>query len=313
MKRYFSLIILIAIGGTALSQNRQDIAGFSQFNQYFNPALTGNDGTSVKSFYRDQMTSFEDAPKTLFLSGEANISDLTGKKSNNVAHGVGLAVLHDAFGALRDNRVNLSYSAGIKISSKMQLKAGAAFTYNNVKLDTDVLSLSEADDASYLSLLNGNNTINKYGVNIGVAISSDDFYAGYSLNDAVKSGDNNRPYYNDVYAVQHALQIGYRRAFSDDLGFVVNGIFRYDTHQKGIGEGQLKAVFLNTFWVGAGYRQDIAYTFNTGVRLKQFRVSYSRELNANKVSGAYRGGNELILSYNFTPLFGMAKKALDIW
>lgn len=313
MKIYLSLIMLMVLGGTVLSQNKQDIAGFSQFNQYFNPALTGNDGTSVKSFYRDQMTSFEDAPKTLFLSGEANISDLIGKKSNGVAHGVGLAVLHDAFGAIRDNRVNLSYSAGIKISSTMQLKAGVAFTYNNVKLDSDALYLDQEGDASYLALINGSNAINKYGVNIGVAISSEDFYAGYSLNDAVKSGDNNQPYYNDIYAVQHVVQAGYRRALSDDLGLAVNGIFRYDTHQKGIGEGQLKAIFLNTFWVGAGYRQDIAYTFNTGVRFKQFRVGYSRELNANKISGAYRGGNELILSYNFTPVFGMAKKALDIW
>ena len=313
MKKYLSLMMLIAVGSTALGQNRQYVAGFSQFKQYFNPALTGQDGTSLKGFHRDQMTAFDHAPKTLFLSGEANLSELTGKSSERLQHGLGLAVLHDAFGAVKDNSINLSYSAALKISTNLNLRAGLAATYNNVKIDGQELLLAEQNDAAYLALLDGNNTVNKYGVNIGVALSSDDFYVGYSLNDAVKSGNGNQFYYNDVYVIQHAVQAGYRRALSNDFGLVVNGIYRYDKQHSAVAEGHLKAVFLNTFWVGAGYRQNIAYTFNTGFKIKQFRVDYSRELTANKINGAYKGGNELILSYNFTSLFGKTKKALDIW
>jgi type IX secretion system PorP/SprF family membrane protein len=314
MKRYIILFILTVIASFgSFGQNRQDIAGFSQFKQYFNPALTGQEGSSIKNFYRDQMVAFDNSPKTLFLSGEANLSDLIGKNNNGVQHGFGLAILHDAFGATKDNRVNLSYSATIKIAENLNLRAGVAATYNSLKIDHNELILGEEGDAAYLALLNGNNTLNKFGANIGVALSSDDFYVGYSLNDAVKSGDGIKTYFNDVYVMQHSAQAGYRRALSDNFGLSVNGIFRYDENQKGIAEGQLKAIFMNMLWIGGGYRQDIAYTVNTGIRFKQFKVGYSRELTSSKIGGMFRGGNELVLSYNFTPAFGTSKKMLTIW
>lgn len=312
MKKYSIIILLFSVTGV-FAQNRQDVANFSQFQQYFNPALTGYTGTSIKNFYRDQYTSFEDAPRTLFLSGEASLSDITKSKAEGLQHSFGLAVLHDTYGALTDNRVNTSYSAGIQISSLFRLRAGVAATYNNTKIDNEKLILNEGGDPAYNSLLNGNNSVNKYGVNLGVAVTSDDFYAGYSFSDLAKGGDDDNPYFDDVYVVQHAVQAGYRRAITESFGLVINGIYRYDENLKNAAEAQLKSVFFNTFWIGAGYRNDVAYTMNTGVRFKQFKLNYSRELSTGKIGTIYRGGNEITLSYNFTPVFKGAGKVLSIW
>lgn len=313
MKRYSIIILLILFVSSAHAQNRQDVANFSQFQQYFNPALTGFGGTSIKNFYRDQYTTFEDAPRTLFLSGEANLSGLTQTDAQGLQHSFGIAVLHDSYGAMKDNRVNLSYAAGVKIAEKFRLKAGVAAVYNNTKFDINELSISDPSDDAYLSLMNGNSSINKFGVNLGVAVTSDDLYAGYSISDLAKTGDSDNPYFNDVYVIQHTVQAGYRRAITNNFGLVLNGIFRYDGNLKEATEVQLKTVFMNMFWIGGGYRNDIAYTFNTGVRLKQFKINYSRELSSNKVNNVYRGGNEITLSYNFSPAFSNAAKALSIW
>jgi type IX secretion system PorP/SprF family membrane protein len=294
------------------AQNRQDVANFSQFKQLFNPALTGLEGTSIKNFYRDQWTSFEDAPRTLFLSGEANLQDLTKSKGDGLQHSFGISLLHDTYGALTNNNLNLSYGAGIKIADKLRLRAGIAVTYNNTKFDNASLIVADPTDPAYTSLSNNNN-VKKYGVNIGVAVTSDDYYFGYSASDLVKGGDSDVAYFNDVYVLQHTVQAGYRRALSSNIGLVLNGIYRYDENMKGTAEAQLKTVFLNSFWLGAGYRNDIAYTFNTGVRFKQFKIGYSRELSSNKIANTYRGGNEITLSYNFTPVFSGAGKTLSIW
>ncbi|MFT4092731.1 MAG: PorP/SprF family type IX secretion system membrane protein [Niabella sp.] len=312
MKRYFILTMLMAAACNVQAQNRQHIAGFSQFRQYLNPALTGYAGTAVQGFYRDQMNDFDDASKTVFFSGEAKLPDLTGKPAGNIAHSFGLAVQYEGFGASRDIGANLSYSAAVKIAPGLQLSAGVAATYNNVQTETSDITVADESDPAYLALLN-DNVLNKYGANIGVALTAKDFYAGYALCDAFKHGSGNASYYNSRYIIQHAAQAGYRYAFSNAFGLVANAVYRYDAHQKGVAEGQLKTVFRNTFWAGAGYRQDIAYTFNAGIRIKQLKLEYYRELYTHQTDGLHRGGNEAVLSYNFTPVFKKAKKALDIW
>lgn len=294
-------------------QNRQDISNFSQFNQYYNPALTGFDGTSIKNYLRDSWATFDDAPKTLFLSGELNLSDVIKTTSGSLQHGFGLAVLHETFGAFVDNKVNLSYSSTIKISEGVNLRAGVAATYNNIKINDQKLVMDQQGDAAYLALLNGNNSLNKFAVNLGVAVSSDKYYAGYSISDLAKTGDVDQPNLRDAYVMNHIAIAGYRHAINDNFGLVVSGLFQYNEMTKERAEGQVKGVFLNTFWVGAGYRNDIAYTFNTGARFKQFKLNYSRDLTAGKAGGSFRGGNEITLAYNFTPLLSGPNKSLTIW
>ncbi|OAQ40337.1 hypothetical protein A5893_05130 [Pedobacter psychrophilus] len=292
----------------SFAQSRQDIANFSQYQQYFNPSLTGSNGTVVKNFYRDQWTSFEDSPRTLFLSGEYNLND---EKTEGTNHAFGAAILYDTYGALTTNYVNLSYGAGIKISEKLMFRAGVAATYNNTKFDQSKLILGDPNDPAYSSIMNAQG-LNKYGLNLGVAVTSDDFYVGYSLADLVKGGDSENIYFKDNYVLQHTFNAGYRMPFSGNIGLIANGIYRYDNNLKGTAEVQLKSVFLNTFWVGAGYRNDVAYTVNAGLRLKQFVLGYNREISSGKVGNSYRGGNEINLAYYISPKFGNSKK-LNFW
>jgi type IX secretion system PorP/SprF family membrane protein len=212
-----------------------------------------------------------------------------------------------------DNRINLSYASGVKIGENMTLKAGVGLNYNNLKIDAGKLILSETDDQAYMSLLNGNNSVNRFGLNIGVALSSDNYYLGYGVNDIVQHFGSENEYFEEVYVLQHIAQAGYRRALGESFGVIINGMYRYDENMKGVAEGQLKGVVNNSFWIGVGYRHDLAYTVNAGLRIKQFRLGYSREMSTKKNDGVYRGGNEIALSYNFTPLFSSSKKSLTIW
>ena len=306
MKYYILTIGLLFSALLGNAQQRVHVANFSQFQQYFNPALTGNEGTILKSFYRDQFDDFAEAPKTLFVASELNLSDIIGKKSNNeiISHAIGLSLLNDRYGALTNNRYTLSYNAGYRLNKKMRLHAGAALSYTNNKFDNDDLVFDENDPAAM------NKNINKLGVNVGAALRSDNFYLGYALADIVEETLSDQVYFEDMYVIHHTAQAGYRKSLAQ-FGVILNGIFRYDERQKETLEGQLKGVYKNTVWLGAGYRNDLAYTINAGLQFKKLRVGYSHEINSNNVNGAFNGGNEITLSYNFKPVISGSK--LTIW
>lgn len=310
MKRNSIFLIMIILACNTQAQNRKYIANFSQFQQYFNPALSGYQGTTIKSYYRDQWASFDNAPKTLFLSGELNLADVT-KTTARLQHAFGLSLLHDTYGALTENRLALSYSSGVQLTGTLRLRAGIALTYDNFKIDNDKLVIDDISDPGYLALVNGDNYTNRYGINLGVALTGEDYYVAYALNDVVQKDDTGNQNIAAPYTMQHIVQAGYRREVAESIGLIINGIYRYDKNQKDVVEGQLKGVLSNTFWIGAGYRNDLAYSFNAGVRIKELQIGYTREMSSGKSNGVYRGGNEITLSYNLTPVFKGNK--LTIW
>lgn len=313
MKKYSLLVLIAILYLSSNAQNRFSIANFPQFKHYLNPALTGYDGTSVQGFYRNQITTFDKAPQTYFLSGEVKLSDIkSSSEVGKVAHSIGLAAMQDAFGSTKHTGVNLSYAANTQITSKLNLRAGIALTYDNAKTHIEDINILDPNDPAYQALKNGN-VLNKYGLNIGAALTSDNFYAGYAARDAVTSESGNIKYYSDMFILQHAVQAGYRYAFSENFGLVANGLYTYDANRKSIAEGHLKTVFMNTFWVGGGYRQNMGTILSGGVRIHQIKLGYSRELHSHKINGDRMGANEIVLSYNFTPIFEKAQKMLTIW
>lgn len=309
MKRYPTILIIILIACTVRAQNRKHLASFSQFQQYFNPALTGYQGTAVKSYYRDQWAGFDNAPKTVYVSGEVNLADISKATNNKLKHSFGLLLLHDTYGAQTENQLALSYSSGVQLTEKLNLRAGIALNYNGFKIDGGNLAIDDNSDASYTRLINGANNANLYGINVGVALTGGDYYIAYALNDAIQKESADNQNIASLPTMQHSVQAGYRREVAKSIGLIINGIYRYEKNQKGVAEVQLKGVFNNTFWIGAGYRNNLAYTFNAGVRIKQLQVGYVREISSGTGS-VHQGGNEITLSYNFSSVFG---KKLSIW
>lgn len=313
MKRYHIILIVITIAvcNSIQAQNRTHIAGFSQYQQYFNPALTGFQGTTVKSYYRDQFAGYDGAPKTTFIAAEVNLEDVV-ESAAQLKQSFGISALHDTYGALGETQLAATYNMGFRLTDELTLRSGLGFTYDMFRINPDRLVLDQENDPAYMDLMGGNNKLNRYGFNLGVAVTANDYYVGYSLNNIVKEDLSGASNTSVQYPMEHVLMAGYRWEVADAIGLVANGMYRYDNIHKGIAEVQLKGVVDNTVWLGAGYRHGLAYTFNAGVAVKQFRIGYGREISASSVSGFHRGGNEITVSYHFTPVFNKGDK-LGIW
>lgn len=324
--------LLLAVTGLfcafyADGQSRTDISQFSLFQQYYNPSLTGNYGSAVKSFYRNQWTGFEDAPKTIFVSGEMSFADLKGRgvsenrrrAGSNFNPGnsgaLGLSVLNKSFGPYGETQVFLSYGSAIRLTESLNLRWGTALTYKLNSLDGTKLNVA-GDDPKYQHLLGQNNRKSKVDLNLGIALTASDFYVAYAMQDVSKDGffSTGDAFLEDNYSRKHVVQAGYRTNLSDQVGIVVNSMLILDELQEKTIEGQVKGVYRNMFWAGAGYRNDLAYNLTAGIKLKQLLIGYAYEMPTGDASDMPNNTNEIVLSYQLSTWSGSGRgNKLSIW
>ncbi|WP_439883451.1 PorP/SprF family type IX secretion system membrane protein [Pontibacter sp. MBLB2868] len=308
MKRYIVAVALVLAAWGAQAQTRKYIAHFPLFQQYYNPALTGYEGSVAKTFYRNQWGSIEGAPRTVFASAELDLDDLRSnglqrEQGLGARHALGLSVLHDRFGPFTESQVFLSYSSRVRLSEGLSLRWGTAATYSSQSLDGSRLTVDQENDPQYRDAMGQRSRNSKLDLNLGLTFTGEDFYVGYAMQDVVKGeilsgGDE---FLQDMYTRKHVVQGGYRRAVTDELGLVAHAVYQYDARLESLVEGQLKGVYQNRLWLGAGYRHDLAFSASAGVRLNQLKVGYAYEVPTGEAGSIRLNTSEVTLTYNLFP------------
>lgn len=286
----------------------------------------------LRSVYRNQWTGFEDAPKTIMASAELDLQDI-GQNSNkpftrsqadreatdivSARHGLGLTLFHDQFGPAKETQVNVSYGAGVRLSERLSLRWGTALSYTFHRLDGNSLTVDQEGDPRFSNMLGQQNRSGRADINLGLSLTASNFYVGYAMVDVTegKLASSGSDYMNNFSARRHVAQAGYRLGLTDVLGLTVNGIYQYDENYKSTLEGQVKAVYDNLFWVGGGYRNDLAYTLAAGVRLNQLSIGYAYETPTQDAKAIDKSTNEVTLSYHLTSLKSNKRngKRLLVW
>ncbi|WP_299700402.1 type IX secretion system membrane protein PorP/SprF [uncultured Pontibacter sp.] len=318
MNRLFlTAIFLLTISGLQ-AQNRKYISNFSAYQHFYNPSLTGYEGSMLRTFYRNQWTGFEDAPKTLFFSGELDLADLDKSADRTrhyqyrdsrtgymgAQHAFGLIALQERFGPTRETQLGLNYGTGVRLSESLTLRFGTSLTYNNFRLDGNSLVVDNNGDPRYQHVLGDQNSMSKFDLNLGFALASANYYLGYAMQDITKghfmSSDDN--FMKDVYTRKHIAQAGFRTALADRFGLILNGLYQYDEQLKGAAEGQVKLVYDELLWVGGGYRNDQAFHVAAGLHYGQFRMTYAYESPIQEARSISRSTNEIGLAYTLRNL-----------
>lgn len=324
MKRILLILFIILSYTASEGQNRKHAANFSAFQQYFNPAFTGFRGSVVKAYYRNQWAGFEGAPKTFFVSAEFNLSqksrdlNTTSEETSEVKpgmqHAMGFSALHDSFGPFVENQIFVNYRSSVYLTNKLQLHAGAALALHTQTLDGSKLTADEANDPTLGKYINQTNKASRYDMNIGVALTGENFYVGYGMQnirgDFGPSEDN---FFRSNYALHHVMQAGYRAAISEELGVILNGLMRYDNKLKETLEAQLKTVMYSKAWIGFGFRKSLAYSFQTGFRVKQLQLGYAYEVPIGRAQ--FMGSiNEVLMTYDLRKIsYTKYTRKMSIW
>ncbi|MFD2202913.1 type IX secretion system membrane protein PorP/SprF [Shivajiella indica] len=282
----FLLALILNIANT-LDSSAQTRKYFSQFNQlqsYFNPALTGYEGSIVRGLVRNQWTGFEGAPQTYFLSAELDPMEMQGEKDaallGNTA--AGLNLIHDNFGPFRQTEMLLSYGARVRISRTTNLRMGVAANYSSVRLDGNNLTTEQANDPTVNAFVNQYANMQILDFNFGLALTHQNYYFAYGIQNVASGRVNRGDVFIDKKPFVNIFQTGFRQAVSSQFTVLTNFIYRMQSDLPSNFEANIRLLMMDKFWVGAGHRVSYANSYQVGFLMSNIRFGYAYEMPVSK-------------------------------
>lgn len=267
------------------------------FNQYMNnllliqPAYAGMSGyVNATAISRIQWVGFDGAPRsnTITLHGPF--------RRYNV--GLGLSILTDRFGPVRQTGFYADYSYRILIDQDQYFSFGIKGGFNRYEAMLTDLIVHDPNDPVALYDIN-----KKYMPNFGVGFiwHADNFFLGASapkiFQNKITSESGETMYKEELnfYAMG-----GYVIDLTDNVKFKPTALARWSQNTPTIVDFSANILFNDRLWVGATYRLMNSYGLlfqiyvNTSVKL-----GYAYDLTTFHPSQYNAGTHEFMLSYDF--------------
>ncbi len=296
----FFCLICTLTGGVASAQNEPNFTGCHLLPSVVNPAAAGASGlAAVTAAFRQQWVGFDDAPQSMLIAADMQVSFLKN------FHGVGVLALQDKAGAMTNINLAAAYSFHIYLDKGI-LALGVRFGAVNAKFSASDLHTapSEVQDGYHQEtdpLLNGNDdSQTAFDAGLGAFYQSDNAFISLALQHltapklALKSDAqiNVRPALN-VNAGRLLGKDVKQRSFEPRLAFMTD----FASWQL---ELSAAANFNRFFWFALGARIQDALLAQTGVRLRNgLDLSYAYDLSLSKLKRYNTGSHEIIARYSF--------------
>lgn len=325
----YCLKILLFICFIGLCTDRADAQQNIQFSQYIfntlsvNPAYAGyKEEWFVQSALRNQWVGLDGAPKTAQLSIDGILDPQTTK------HGVGAQITSDKLGPQSSTSFTLNYAFRLQLDGadtrrlSFGLGAGAAqYSLNGNKLTT-----VDGDDQAVPV---GNSSKISPDFRVGIYYTTPYWYIGLSALDLLnntKSVDDYRrsaDFSDNIIRTRHLYFVaGSLVNVAPDLRIRPSMMIREDFKGPTNADFNVMTIFADRIWLGAGYRTSLKLFKkeyqNTDVSSQaaiiavaqfyvneRFRIGYSYDYAASKLSGYQSGTHELTVGISF----GKAPKA----
>ena len=322
------VLLLCRLGASA-----QQLPQYTQytFNELLiNPAVTGVESYwDIKSGFRSQWTGLQGAPQTTYLTlsvplgktfTENDYSQMIRNTDNPIGrndalsysasadhHGVGLSLVSDKTGQIRQTHIDATYAYHLKLNDVTNFSAGASFGINSINLNTSQITLvNPLDPAIY----GGNSNQIQPEAALGVWLYSARYFIGASAQQLLPStiSFNNVSVLNQgkTYA-QYFFTAGYKLFVSDDVTALPSVVFKpFDKGPLSF-DANIKFAFKDVFWVGGSYRKDDAASASFGFNLGGYMsLGYSYDYTTSPLNNVSNGTHEIMLglflknNYNVT-------------
>jgi type IX secretion system PorP/SprF family membrane protein len=277
----------------------------AQFTQYMyntiniNPAYAGSRGVmSVFGLHRTQWVGFDGAPTTNAFSLNTPI--------NNSNIGIGLSVVSDKIGPIKDNTLSADVSYTIPTSETYKLSFGIKASANMFNLDTSLLNPANANDPN---LQNFNNEISpNFGA--GVYLHSDKLYLGVSVPNFLQDSKYND---NAVAVFQERMNFYFIGGYVFDLSQSVK--FKPAILTKAVTGSPLQVdtsanfLFFDKLMLGGAYRWSAAFSAMAGFQITDgLFIGYSYDMETTELKNYNSGSHEVFLRFE---LFSKVSKMVS--
>lgn len=291
-KSILFMALFLCIGWNASAQQDPMFTMYMHNPVAINPAYAGSRGTlNMVAMHRQQWVGLDGAPKTLTLSVNSPFIGY------NV--GIGLSLIHDEIGPVKQTGIYADYSYHLKISSGTKLAFGLKGGVN--MYDVNLLNLLGSQNDDHL-VLYGARKMFLPNFGIGSYLYSDRFYVGFSipkmLQNSLSDNKNTLTYVNREE--RHLFITG---------GFVVdlaeNIKLKPSTTIRAVTGSPVSAEFTGSLllhdrlWLGAMYR--LGDSFGGLVKFdltNQLSIGYSYDLTQSALRAYNQGTHEVFISYD---------------
>ena len=267
------------------------------FNQYMNnlltvqPAYAGMTGyLNVTAMSRIQWVGFDGAPTTNTVTIQGPF------QKYNV--GLGLSLINDKFGPVRQNGVYADYAYRILLNDDQYISFGIKGGFNRYEALLSELYTHDPNDPVSIQDIN-----QKYLPNVGVGFlwHSDIFFIGFSVPKFFKnqiSSDNGVSLYQEE--VNYYGMGGIVLDITDAVKFKPTFLYRWSERTPGMMDLTANFLFFDRVWAGATYRIKNSYglLFQAFIN-KQLKIGYAYDLTTFHPTQANAGTHEFMLSYDF--------------
>lgn len=297
--RIFIVLLVAGISGPLKAQTRKYFGQFNQLQSYFNPALTGYEGSVVKGLVRNQWTGFDNAPQTYFLSAELDPMELNSVNDASLLGNtaVGLHVLQDNFGPFRQNELLLTYGARVRITRTTNLRLGVAANYNHVRLDGNNLTTEQVNDPTVNAFMNQFATMQIMDFNAGLAFTHENYYIGYGLQNIARGRVNRGDAFIDERPFVSVFNTGFKQSLNANFTVLTNLMYRVQNDLPYNLDVNVKVMALDQFWLGIGHRVNYANSYQIGFLMSNIKFGYALELPVSRSYLIPNPTHEFMISY----------------
>jgi len=298
MKVYITLIFLLLLK-PAFSQQDPQYSQYMFNTLVINPAYSGYRETlNISMLHRDQWTGFDGAPKTQSVI-------LDGAFGQDKKIGLGLSLVNDRDGLLRQTSAHANYAYRIPVGDEARLALGLSLGIGQFILNSSDAHLVDETDENFVK-----QTYFVPDARFGVHYSNPKFYAGVSATNMLSNSINYQQVGKNTIARRgrhYFITAGYLVDLNESFKLKPSIMLKEDT--KGPTSLDINSLLLikEKLWIGASYRSGVNLWKKTGLNngainqnslvgmveaffLKNLRAGYSYDYSIssdNSVNGTH--------------------------
>lgn len=286
--KYISVVAFFLLLNNQLVSQQIPLKSLYLYNRLsYNPAEAGTrDYIPVYLSGRKQWMGVKNAPETQDMSLHAPI----GAKL-----GLGLQLYNEKTGVTNRTGGSLSFSYRIKTSQKGNLAFGLSAMFTQFNFDRDKIVTQNPNDQTLI-----NNNLNYFipDASFGLNYYGERFRIGVSAVNLIetKKDLSSIAVDNTLDRVLY-LDASMKTKLSNKLDLIPSIFARYMFQAPIVFEGNLRLMYNDLFWLGAGYRSQDALVFEAGVQYKKFVVGYAYDYTLSDINTISSGTHEILVGY----------------
>ncbi len=295
-KIYIVSFFCFALFYTSLAQQDPHYTQYMYNQNVINPAYAGSKETlSISLLGRSQWVGFSGAPNTFTLALHSPIGQKTG---------LGLSIIHDEIGPVKEDNIFTDFSYTISLSEEKKIAFGikTGATFLNVKsiegLDADA-TLNEPIQNTFLN----------FGA--GLFYYTKNFYAGFSIPNFLKTRhlETTEGISSTVSERKHYFfTSGYVFDVSETIKIKPSTMIKSTSGAPLSIDLSLNTLINDKFELGVNYRFDDSVSAIFGIQVnKDLKLGYAYDYTTSNLGQFNSGSHEMILIFDFKIIKGRLK------